>query len=821
MDDAALMRRQVHREDRLESGGRLESTTGERRRSERGSSGERKWLDDRLHHTPQPLMAEDEDSSSSMASLFEGMVLFNSSQIPDPIDPSPTSTSTPLDENLFSDLTLTSPSPQSPPATAAAAAAASTPPPPPEIPSGSRQISRRKKKGGFFRVGYGRDSTGSSFDEPISSSSSPIQSNFNSDSVTPKLGETPIDQPLSSSSSSSSPIQSNTNSNSNSSSVPPRFEEPPIGTTTSEGIESKVPTIESEVRERSSEIPTNEIEVREMGSVENDERRDGLVAESVSSEEKLEGIRGGVMEKIGLIGGAVSEVSKLRKEVARKRRKAAENVNLSAVKYRELEEELEEACEAEDFERADRYRDISKVVGSKRHYIHNLIFEAADNADLILKNAAEHSLKEMNEWSSSMEKLEIKKMELEIESHLINDTRLGLSDSINHAIENDTIEKELFLKKKHELTEDLEKLLALVREKEAEIAENDSHIAEVEKRIANVVSRFHEAKSSINVKYDDMQSVISMVDLECEALSTKKKEIDDFVYQQEKRGAMLRELASGSSNEARECQELVELRKSLALPIFSYREEKMKLAKTEEKIMEEVQTLRQEISYARISLQTRLYFGSQGSLRWVAPRADNSCQRELSSTRSRIQEEITSAKQRIFFIDKRSPELEAEKKVAAAARNFKEAARVAAEMKSLGVEKESIKNTMDYAILELEKMEEEINATVERLLKMEELILSKEREAAMAGFERLRLVSAAAMAERSAALDLGDDEEACTLHGEAEAANSEAAKLQEAYNLKEEDFGSMAKHLISIELIANLGRKQLAEMAKSVSLSNT
>ncbi|KAK9169404.1 hypothetical protein Syun_001544 [Stephania yunnanensis] len=95
-----------------------------------------------------------------------------------------------------------------------------------------------------------------------------------------------------------------------------------------------------------------------MGSVENDERRDGLVAESVSSEEKLEGIRGGVMEKIGRIRGSVSEVSKLRKEVARKRRKAVENVNLSVVNYRELEEELEEACEAEDFEDFERaYRD--------------------------------------------------------------------------------------------------------------------------------------------------------------------------------------------------------------------------------------------------------------------------------------------------------------------------------------------------------------------------------------------------------------------------------------------------------------------------------
>ncbi|KAK9109606.1 hypothetical protein Sjap_017666 [Stephania japonica] len=780
-------------------------------------------------------MADDEDS---MGSLFEGMVLFNSSQTPDPIDPSPTptptptrppsppSTTTPLDENLFSDLTLTSPS----------AAVSTTPPLPPETPSGSRQISRRKKKGGFFRVGYGRDSTGSSFDDPISSSSSPIHYNFNSDSVTPELGETPIDQPLPSSSSSSlsSPIRSNSNSNSNSSSVTPTFEEPPIGTTTSEGIESEVPTIESEVLERSSEVPTNEIEVQEMGSVENDERRDGLVAESVSSEEKLEGIRGGVMEKIGRVRGTVSEVSKLRKEVARKRRKAAENVNLSAVKYRELEEELEEACEAEDFERADRVSERLAEVEKERESFANALRdaeaecdavdvkmqevlelliaaeeeevllleqfakEAADNAHLILKNAAEHSSKEMDEWSSSMEELEIKKMELEIKSHLINDTRLGLGDSINHAIENDTREKDLLFKKKRELTEELEKLLALVREKEAEIAENDLHIAEVEERIVDVVSGFHDAQSSINVKYDDMQSVLSMVELESEALSTKKKEIDDFMSQEEKRGTMLRELASSSSNEAKECQELVELRKSLALPIFSYREEKMKLAKAEEKIMEEVQTLRQEVSTARISLQ------------------------ELSSTRSRIQEEITSAKQRIFFIDKRSPELEAQKKVAAAARNFKEAARVAAEMKSLGVEKESIKNTMDAAILELEKVEEEINATVDRLQKMEELILSKEREAALAGFERLRLVSAAAMAERSAALGLGDDEEACTLHVEAESANAEATKLQEAYNLKEEDFGSMmAKHLISIELIANLGRKQLAEMAKSVSLSNT
>ncbi|KAK9134672.1 hypothetical protein Syun_014002 [Stephania yunnanensis] len=63
---------------------------------------------------------------------------------------------------------------------------------------------------------------------------------------------------------------------------------------------------------------------------------------------------------------AVSEVSKLRKEVARKRRKAAKNVNLSAVNYRELEEELEEACEAEDFERANRVSERLSEVENER-----------------------------------------------------------------------------------------------------------------------------------------------------------------------------------------------------------------------------------------------------------------------------------------------------------------------------------------------------------------------------------------------------------------------------------------------------------------------
>lgn len=191
---------------------------------------------------------------------------------------------------------------------------------------------------------------------------------------------------------------------------------------------------------------------------------------------------------------------------------------------------------------------------------------------------------------------------------------------------------------------------------------------------------------------------------------------------------------------------------------------------------------------------------------------------ELLSTKSRIQQEIASSKQRIFFIDKRVPELEAEKKVAATARNFKEAARVASEAKKLSVEKEGEEVKMDGAMLELGKLEEEIKYTVNWLAETDQLILFKEKEVAMAKFQRLLLVSGAATVEKLAAAELGDLEEANLLLAEAEAAEVEAKNLQQSYNFKEEDYENLPKHFMSMELVSSLGAKQLLELAASVKL---
>lgn len=230
-----------------------------------------------------------------------------------------------------------------------------------------------------------------------------------------------------------------------------------------------------------------------------------------------------------------------------------------------------------------------------------------------MKKAESLSSEEMEKWLASTEALEGRKIELEIESHLVNEARAVLNNSIEHSVEDDLREKEILYKKKDILTNELQKLLALVRDKEKAIAENDSNIRAVEERISIVVSDFQEYQSSINAKYDSLQSIISQLNLESEAMSMKKKEIDKFLNDEVDRGTKLKELARVSADEAKEYQEVVELRRSLMSSILKSREDKVKLAKTEEKLSAEVQTLQQEASAARASLQvnftSQLFYG--------------------------------------------------------------------------------------------------------------------------------------------------------------------------------------------------------------------
>ncbi|CAH9114380.1 unnamed protein product [Cuscuta europaea] len=537
-----------------------------------------------------------------------------------------------------------------------------------------------------------------------------------------------------------------------------------------------------------------------------------------------------ISSKLKMASETVASISSEKKESIRKRRKAARNVTQAYAEYKELEKKLDEACEAEDFDKAERVSEslalaekekerltvdlrdaeaqCSAVDSKMQEALDSLIhveeecasmlqsfaLDAICDAELDVTTAEGLSSKQMQEWELSAEAREVQKMELEIEAELVLEAQKVLKDSIEQYVEDDRRQRNILCKKKEVLMEELKQLLALVKAKEEEIAENDSLIEKVDRRIDYVMSSSQEAQTRINEKYQNLQSGLSELLLENESLLVKQKEIDYSVSLEESRKAKIRDLSRISADEANMFTEVVGLRQSLAQFVLKSKEDRVRLSTNEDEHAIQIQMLQQQISAARTSLQ------------------------ELSSSKSKIQQDIDSSKQRFLFIDKRVPELEAEKKVAAAARNFKEAARLSTEAKELCMEKDGIQTKLEGAESEVKKVEEEICLIVERLQETEEQVSEKERELAMARFQRLILVDRACREERSLALELGDLEEADALLEEAEAAVSEARKLQPIYGFQEEELTTLPKHFISAELVSKLQGRQLAELAASVNI---
>lgn len=755
-----------------------------------------------------------------MDSLFEGMVLFSPSQEaiaePDEVnqwEQSSTTTtesnvdtignglvsaSVPLDENLFSDLTVVS--------TSEIPGQSEDRPLSPPVAVNQRQSSiRKKKKAGGLRIGYGRDRNGP-----------------NSYAHSDELNESHV-------STSQQGERQDRDSDYRYSSVITVVDKHHDPYSVNDHISVSLATEDANVANSPCTIRDLQVE-EENGGVDN---ANTTFCSSGSStfDFKYEELRKRISENLKHAQEAVTNASAARKDSIRRRRKVAEKLSQASAKHRELEKELEEACETEDFEKAERvseslssaeedrealvsaYKDAedhcdkldSKMKEALEYQIQaeeecasllqNFAMDALHNADSFLESAKEFSSKEMEKWLSSTEAVELHKMELDIEYHLVNEARSGLKSYIEQSVADDQEERDLLYKRRDILREDLLQLLLLVKEKEAEISENDSSIERVEKKIAGVLSGFQGAHSSLDTMTNDLQSSLYQVESEYELLSKRKKDTEKLLFEDETKGKKIREISRVSTDEANMIQEVAALRKNLLQFILQSMEDKLRLTKTEEKLSEDVQKLRQGISGARASLQ------------------------ELSSSKLSTQQKVESLKQRLLFIEKRVPELEAEKKVSATARNFREAARIAAEAKTLSVEKEGLEINIENARFELKKLEEQIDSTIKELQETESQVLSKEKELAVSRFQRLTLIADATGAERSAALELGDLEEAEALLAEAEASSAEAIKIQLLYDLRDEDVSNLPKYLLPMELVSKLGREQLAELVKSMHIS--
>lgn len=837
--------------------------------------------------------ADNNGGQDELDSLFEGMVLMTPSQIdtletPAQLQRNPenessigiSAVSQPLDENLFSDLNLCSINEDSIDENSKLLALDSNrennisnglrkgPLLTRSVEvTGSRQGSRRKKKS--FKIGYGRNDY--SFDDGLQTGSNNLnQGNNNNNNHSDNILEAY----------SSAQVHANVDDQGvqlqiNESKEEPNFdildnsdlsvggkkicseEIPMIQRPSSEEVGSSIDTPnleitaekrESDVVEAAERCESNHVESVLQTSVEIEDadfdvarqsehqpigvEPTGVSPRGHSTEKNLADIKDRLSMKLKELQEKAASISISRKAAAQRRRQAAEEVNIASNKYKEIEKELEDACEREDFERAESLSEsLLSVEKSKEaalntfrsaeadcdsmvlkmqeilelqvaveeegiRLLQSLQKEAIDTADTLIKEAENTAANEMEKWQLEKEALELKKLETDIELKIIEDADAKLRESINDSVREDMEEKKILFNTRETLMQELQHLLALVKAKEEEISESDMQIQSVEKRISDRVSKFEENLIGTKEKSEELQCVLGQLQTNSEILSMKKMEVDQLLTSVDQKRVNLVRLADNAGDEARVLQELVDLRKLIVSSFLQSRENKVKLAEKEEQISQEVQELRQQVAAARSSLQ------------------------ELSSAKANLNQEITSMKQKLLFIDKRGPELEAEKKVAAAARNFKEAGRVAAEAKALSLEKDDVSHKMERALSDLQKLEEEIKGKVTVLQEAENLIISKERDAAMARCERLRLVAASAREEWSAALEVEDIEEAGNLLAEAEAADSEADKLQEVCNFDGDQFIKVSKQFISVAMASTLMGKQLTEKSTCVETSN-
>ncbi|GAU29540.1 hypothetical protein TSUD_115620 [Trifolium subterraneum] len=307
-----------------------------------------------------------------MDSLFEGMVLFNPAQIEievaaennqqdnDPVDDSQSdaaasssSCSQPLDENIFSDLTLIVDPLQNLQVTEDHL-----------LQSQSWQhhhhhhhhqqvssSSRRRKRSGL-RIGYGRNRDAVDVDVDVDPSPP----------APPPLPPLPI---------------------SDSPSLPTDVAAAAVDVVTQQ------PSIASASASESITTADDDDDVATTATASASESIRHTAADD-DKEEAFRQIRKTIHEKLNHARQLVNSASAVRKDAIRSRRKAVENANLASLKYMELEMQLEEACEAEDFERAEKVSELLSAAEKEKQISANSLKQAdafIDALDLKLQHA--------------------------------------------------------------------------------------------------------------------------------------------------------------------------------------------------------------------------------------------------------------------------------------------------------------------------------------------------------------------------------------------------------------------------------------------------
>lgn len=340
-------------------------------------------------------MTASEPENDDMDSLFEGMVLFSPTEaIPEPDEVSQSeqsstttesnvdaigngsvsaSTSVPLDENLFSDLTLVS-------ASEIPEQSEDRPVSPPGAINQRQNSIRKKKKAGGLRIGYGRD-----------------RNSPNSYAHSDELNESPA------STSQQDERQDHDSDNRNSSviSVVDKHHDPNSANDLA-GVS---------LATEGANVATSPCAIGDLQVEEENEGVDNVnttfgISSSSTADFKYEELRKRILEKLKHAQEGVTNVSAARKDTIRRRRKAAEKLSQASAKHRDLEKELEEACETEDFEKAERVSESLSSAEQDREVLVSTYKDAENHCFILdskMKEALEYQIQAEEECASLLQ----------------------------------------------------------------------------------------------------------------------------------------------------------------------------------------------------------------------------------------------------------------------------------------------------------------------------------------------------------------------------------------------------------------------------------
>ncbi|KAI5081055.1 hypothetical protein GOP47_0004238 [Adiantum capillus-veneris] len=386
-----------------------------------------------------------------------------------------------------------------------------------------------------------------------------------------------------------------------------------------------------------------------------------------------------------------------------------------------------------------------------------LVLDAADTAKDRRKDSEDVVKIRTEELLANEVNIKVEKEKLMLEIQKVEDAKMELSCRIKSSVHGESKEKQRLEEERHVLLQELDALLAAVRLKETQIAEHDKKIGDLEKKINNSVTGLEQEKVKMEAVLYELASDLDHLDRESKSLDERRKQVEAEGICAQEAAQKLLELSSIVKAEAEKLQDAILVRKAAAKVALSSKEKRLSLATQEKQHVEDANCFRDQTSSLRTSLQ------------------------ELASEKVKLQQESLSATQQISSIEKRLPEVEAEKKLAAGSRNFKEAGRLAAEAKALLSNKERKVAESRRVTKDLQVLEQELEIRTKDLTDLESQLRTKEKTAAKARYERLRLLAAATRDERDAASELEDFEEAKSLDVEAAAADKEADDIQNEF----------------------------------------